>query len=104
MELASALPPGGQEPGRFEDIEMLRDRLPRQPEPVLHRQPTAQLEQSLAVLLLQFVQDRPARRRGEGLEHVAHGPQNRQVVTCLSSPLMGLDPMTALLESARDWD
>src|SRR5262249_44264279 len=78
MELASALPPRGQQSGRFEDVEVLRDRLPRQPEPVLHRQPTAQLEQRLAIPLLQFVEDRPPGRCGEGLKDVAHAGMIRK--------------------------
>src|SRR5262249_31136427 len=97
MELAPALPLGRQQSGRLEDVEGLRDGLPRQPEPVLHRQPTAQLEQRLAVPLLQLVQDRPPGRRGESLENVAHAgiirksrlayqPQNRRDTSTADTP------------------
>src|SRR5262249_16288209 len=78
MELAPALPSGGQETGRFEDVEVLGDRLPRQPEPVLRRQSTAQLEQRLAVPLLQFVEDRPPGRCGQCFKNVAHAGMIRK--------------------------
>ena len=47
-------------------------------------QPGAQLEQRLAVPLLQLVEEGAPGRVREGLEHVAHAEDHRQVFTCLS--------------------
>ena len=84
MKLVSSFPSGRDETDRFQHVEMLRYCLAGESQPVLHRQTRAQLEQRLAVPLVQLVEncavpgprvlrtDRPCKN-------------NRQVVTCLSS-------------------
>lgn len=55
--LVSALPPGGDEPCTLEDREMLRDGLAGRIQSVLHRQPSANLEERLTVPLGHFVEN-----------------------------------------------
>jgi hypothetical protein len=64
---------GCHQTGRLQHVEMVRDRLPCQAQAVFHRQPRTQLEQSLSVSLVEFVQNRPSCRRGEALENFSHG-------------------------------
>jgi hypothetical protein len=52
---------------------MLRDGLARQPELMLHGQPTAQLKKRLAIAFHQLVENRPSRWSGDCFEDVAHG-------------------------------
>jgi len=49
MELVPPLSNADQEPGGFQNVQVLRDALPRCPDLVLHRQPRAQLEERLSV-------------------------------------------------------
>jgi hypothetical protein len=51
---------------------MLRDRLSRQTQIVLHRQSRTQLEQRLAVSLVKFIQNGPPRRGDQSFEHIGH--------------------------------
>ena len=48
-------------------------------------QANTDLEQRLAVPILELIEDGPSGGVGEGLEHVAHADHYRQVVTCLST-------------------
>ena len=73
MELVPPLPPGVDQPGGLEDVEVLGDPLPRGGQAVLGGQPCADLEQGLAVALDQLVENRPSGRIGECLEHVDIG-------------------------------
>src|SRR5690349_5922279 len=69
---------------------MLRDGLARGGQAMLHRQPTADLEQCLTVPVGQLVQDGASRRVADGLEQVGVGVHRysyRQAATCLSSYL-----------------
>src|SRR3954465_9267191 len=51
---------------------MLRYRLPRHAQLVLHRQAAAELEECLSVPVRQLVKNRPPRRVCQGLEDVGH--------------------------------
>jgi hypothetical protein len=73
VELEAALPLAGEEADGFEHVEMLRDRLTREAQPVLHREARAQLEQRLSVALVKLVEDGPPRGGGERFEHIGHG-------------------------------
>jgi hypothetical protein len=59
MELVTTLPPRYHESGRFEDIEMLRDRLTGRSQLVLAREASTQLEQRLIVTFEKLVHDGP---------------------------------------------
>src|SRR4051812_14083322 len=72
MELVPALPARGHEAGGLEHVEVLRHRLPRRAEPVLHREARAELEQRLPVTLGELVEQGPSRGIGQGLEDVTH--------------------------------
>jgi hypothetical protein len=72
MEFVSPFPAGDYEPGGFEDVEVLGDRLTRELQPVPHRQASAELKQRLPVPIVQLVENGPSRWRGESLENVAH--------------------------------
>jgi len=63
---------------------MLRNRLPRQTELMLHGQAIAQLEESLAISIHELVKNRAARRSSDCLKDIAHGTLYTQAVTCLS--------------------
>ena len=84
MELVSAFALAAHETSRLQHLEVLRDRLSRHPEFVLHREPGAQLEQRLAVSIVQLVENRPSRRRRERVEDIAQCRQYKQVIACLS--------------------
>ena len=66
-----------------------------EPSPCFDSQSDADLEQRLAVPLLQLVEDGPAGRVGQGLEHVAHAPMIGKCVTCLSTAVSRHRPVTA---------
>jgi hypothetical protein len=70
----AALAAPDDEAGVLEDVEVLGDGLTARAHAVPGDQPGAQLEQRLAVPVLQLVEDGAPGRVGEGLEHVAHGP------------------------------
>src|SRR5690348_14691054 len=72
MELVPALLPRPDQAGGLEHVEVLRDRLPRQAEPVVGQQPPAQLEERLTVAVSELVEDRAARGSRQGLEDVRH--------------------------------
>src|SRR5690554_1020167 len=72
MELVPALPCRVHQTRRLQHLQVLRDGLPGRGEPVLDRQPGADLEQGLAVALDQLVEDRPPGGIRERLEHVTH--------------------------------
>src|SRR5262245_26002025 len=73
MELAPPLAPGGDEPRRLEDVEVLGDRLARQRHPAVQHQPAGELEERLPGALAQLVEDRAPGGRDKRVEHVAHG-------------------------------
>lgn len=83
MELVSALAPAAYETSRLQHLQVLRDRLSRQPELVLHREPGAELEQRLAVSILELVENRSPRGRRKRVEHIGQCHQYRQAATCL---------------------
>src|SRR5918998_165910 len=85
VELVAALAPDADEAGLLQDVEVLRDRLPRRSDAVLRQQPAAELEQRLAVALFQLVEDRPPRRIRKRLEHIHDVEEHRQAATCMSS-------------------
>src|SRR3954465_9047692 len=60
VELVAALAAGPHQPRRLEDVQVLRDRLPGRADLVPADQPGAQLEQRLAVPLLEFVEESAA--------------------------------------------
>src|SRR5262245_65164872 len=72
VELVAALASCLDQAGGLEQLEVLRDRLAGRSEPVLGRQARAELEQPLPVPLGQLVEDRAARRVGQGLGEVRH--------------------------------
>src|SRR5262249_60089421 len=75
VELIPALAPRFDQPCVLEDVEELRDRLPAGAQPMLVRQPGADLEQRLAIPLGQLVEARSPRRVGQGLEYVTQAPR-----------------------------
>src|SRR6185369_3472171 len=89
VELVPALSPGPDEPSLLEDVEVLRDRLAGRSEAVVADQPDAELEQRLAIALLQLIEDRPAGRVGQGLVEIAHHADDRQAQTCVSTSRAG---------------
>lgn len=72
MELVSTRALGPDQSGRFEHVEVLGDGLSRSAHTVPRDEPTADLEQSLAVAIGQLVQDRPPGSVGQRLEQVTH--------------------------------
>lgn len=56
----------------FEHREMLRDRLPRHPETVVHGESATDLEQALPIALSQLVQDQSPGRVGKCVKDIAH--------------------------------
>ncbi len=72
VKFVLALSYGADKTRRLQNFKMLRDRLSRQPQLMLHRQSRAQLKERLTVPLDQFIQDRPSCRRNDRLEDVAH--------------------------------
>src|ERR1700712_1614866 len=72
VKLVPALTSGLDQPGRLEDVEMLRDGLPQRTKPMIGHQPDADLEKSLSVPVGELVENRSARGVGQGLEDVAH--------------------------------
>ncbi len=73
MQLVLALPNRREQTRRFQYFQVLRDRLSRESEPMLHGQTRAQLEQSLTVAFHQFVENGPARWSRDPFENIAHG-------------------------------
>jgi hypothetical protein len=84
VELVPPVPLCHHESRSFQHVKVLRDRLPRRPQPVFHRQSRANLEQSLTVPLGQLVQNCPSRGVGQSFEHVTQSKDNRQATACLS--------------------
>src|SRR5262249_19670568 len=72
VELVPALTAGLHEARGLQDVEVLRDRLPRRAKPVLRRQARADLKERLPVPVGQLVEDRAAGGIGQGLENVTH--------------------------------
>jgi hypothetical protein len=72
VELVSALAPAAHEARRLEHLQVLRHRLPRQAELVLHREPRADLEQRLPVSIVQLVEDRSPRGRCQRVEDIVN--------------------------------
>src|SRR5438552_7801058 len=85
MEFVATVPSGHHQPGRLEDVEVLRDRLPRRRRPMSGDQSRADLEERLAIPILELIENGPPSRICEGFEHVAHVEDDRQVNTCMSS-------------------
>src|SRR5436309_8196364 len=75
VELVPALAAGLDQTRGLQNVEVLRDRLPRRAKPVLDRQTRADLKQRLPVPVGQLVEDRAARGVGQGLEDVTHTPE-----------------------------
>ena len=70
VELVPAFAFDPNQTGGLEHLEVLRDRLTRRVDPVLHQQATTELEQGLTVALGQLIEDRPPGGIGKSLEHV----------------------------------
>src|SRR3954451_17672199 len=96
MELVPAFAARPDEPGGLEDVEVLRDGLPRRGEAVLHRQPRADLEQRLVVAIGQLVEDRPPGGIGERPKDVvgSHVCHHVQVGACLSTRKQSVERTT----------
>ena len=73
------------EAGALEHVEMLRDRLARRVDPVLHQQARTELEQRLTIALGQLIEDGPPGWIGKGLEDV-------------QAPMIGKSPLACQLE------
>ena len=84
VQLVPPLPHSCHQARRFQYFQMLRNRLPRQTELMLHGQAIAQLEESLAISIHELVKNRAARRSSDCLKDIAHGTLYTQAVTCLS--------------------
>src|SRR5262245_362370 len=82
VELVPALAAGLDQTRGLQNVEMLRDRLPRRAKPVLDRQARADLKERLPVPVGQLVEDRAARGIGQCLEDVTHTPE-RYASRCL---------------------
>ena len=88
MELVATIPTRSEQSGLFKECKVLGDRLPGRREPVLRSEARADLEQRLLVPSDQFIQDHSSRVVSDGLVDIAHTPEDRQVLTCMSiSPL-----------------
>jgi hypothetical protein len=72
VELAATIPRGRDQTSRLEDVEVLRDSLPRGTHTVLRRETCAKLEQGLPVQVGEFVKDGAAGGVGDHVEHVSH--------------------------------
>jgi hypothetical protein len=70
VEFVAPFSPRFDEAGGFENVEVLRDRLPRGTEPVLKGEARADLEECLTVSLGQLVEDLSPRVLGERLEEI----------------------------------
>src|SRR5918995_4655530 len=101
VELEPTLPARAYETGGLEHVEVLRDRLPRRAQAVLHDQPRADLEQGLSVALDELVQDRPPRGIGKCLEHVRQPGEDRQADTCMSTRRGGFPHRPARREGTK---
>lgn len=88
MELVSPDSPTRHQTCPFQHFEVLGDCLPGEIQLAVHGQPFANLKECLTVPGDQFIEDRPPRRRREGMEDIDHIQANdRQVTTCLSSSI-----------------
>src|SRR5258706_176150 len=75
VELVTALAAGLDQTRGLQNVEVLRDRLPRRAKPVLGRQARADLKERLPVPVGQLVEDRAARRIRQCLEDVTHASE-----------------------------
>jgi hypothetical protein len=66
--LAAAHLPGPDQPNLLQYGKMLRHGLPGKGHTMLHRQPGAELEQGLAVALLQLIEEEAPSRCSQGFE------------------------------------
>ena len=73
VELVTPVPAGDHQAGSLEHVEVLGDRLARHVDTV-RREADTELEQRLVVAAGELVEDRPASRRGERVEHITHAP------------------------------
>jgi hypothetical protein len=73
MHLVSPLPSRSYQAHRFQNLQVLWDRLSAEHQLMFHCQTTAQFEQSLAVALDQFVKNGPSRWSRKCLEEITHG-------------------------------
>src|ERR1700733_14638618 len=77
MQLLAPLPPGRDQTGLLQQLEMLHDAEAR------HRQPLLERLQCLSVLLEELVEQLSARGVRERFEHIVHGSNIRDLlVTC----------------------
>jgi len=72
MELVPSLPHGFDQAGRLENVEVLRNALPRGAHLVLRGQTCTELEERLAVAVRQLVKDGAPDRRCNGFKNIAH--------------------------------
>lgn len=90
VELVPALATGLDQTRSLENLEVLRDRLPRRAKPVFGRQPRADLKERLAIPVGQLVEDCAARGIGQGLEDVTHTTTLcKQLLACQGLPRAG---------------
>jgi hypothetical protein len=72
VKLVSTLPFRSDQACCFKNLQMLRYTLPRHADLVLHQQASAELEERLPIPLAKFIQNRPAHRRRNCFEDIAH--------------------------------
>jgi hypothetical protein len=75
VELVAAIPAGVHQARCLEELEVLRDRLPRGRDLVPHDQPIADFEKRLAIMLGQLIEDPASGGISQGLEYIAHIPR-----------------------------
>lgn len=75
MVLAASDPSGPHESHRLEDGQVLAHRLASQREAVLHREASDERKERLPVLIAEFVEERAADGRSQGIEEVDHSQQ-----------------------------
>src|SRR5689334_5969589 len=86
VQLLAAMPERGDEISRFENPEVLCDRLPR------HGEAVAEFVQRLSVFGVKPVQQRAPRCVGKRFEDFIHGSDNRQPKGCMSRACVGRSP------------
>src|SRR3569623_1937026 len=72
VKLVSAFSRSFDEPRCLQQAKMLRDSLARDADLMLHQQPSAELEECLAIPLTQLVQNHPSHRCSERFEDIGH--------------------------------
>jgi hypothetical protein len=80
---------------------MLRDSLARDADLMLHQQPSAKLEECLAIPLTQLIQNHPSHRCSERFEDISHCMHHRQAIACMSGNTIG--KLWIACQAGNDW-